>query len=244
MRQKLVHPIMSSTMLSEKQTIPILTFTSDQSTLETRIKSTASTYQPPFGETREGAHLTSLRKVPLNQPTYHDDSSSDTEKQSDDGHDDKKRRQGLLHQIRRRAFPVWMQWGAIGTRIGLIFVVAFLISFACYNISEVQHADIQAFGTKGLAQPVAETTTLAPVPRRTRTIVPAGLVAVDLAATEHPVTKLIRDAREDWDKKMREQSRTLKLATERYQGKYGRPPPRGFDKWWKYAKWVVVAASN
>jgi len=32
------------------------------------------------------------------------------------------------------------------------------------------------------------------------------------------------------------QSKTLPQAVIEYKRRYGRPPPRGFEQWWKYAK--------
>lgn len=48
---------------------------------------------------------------------------------------------------------------------------------------------------------------------------------------EHPILYLIRQAKSEWKDKLDRQSRDLKTAVEKYRKKYGRAPPRGFDKW-------------
>jgi hypothetical protein len=50
----------------------------------------------------------------------------------------------------------------------------------------------------------------------------------------HPIYQLIREARESWDTKMAQQSRSLQEAVATYRKRYSRPPPKGFDRWWKY----------
>ncbi|TFK42149.1 hypothetical protein BDQ12DRAFT_598807 [Crucibulum laeve] len=52
---------------------------------------------------------------------------------------------------------------------------------------------------------------------------------------QHPIIELIRDAEESWQKKLDGASKTLSQAVKEYQRRYSRPPPKGFDKWWKYA---------
>ncbi|KAK4686098.1 hypothetical protein P7C73_g4039, partial [Tremellales sp. Uapishka_1] len=61
-----------------------------------------------------------------------------------------------------------------------------------------------------------------------------GLLEVDLDSTFHPIYQLIRDAREEWDRKVKKQSKTLKEANDEYIRRYGRRPPKGFDLWWNY----------
>jgi hypothetical protein len=61
-----------------------------------------------------------------------------------------------------------------------------------------------------------------------------GLLRVDLNSKVHPVYQLIRDARDAWDDKIDRQSRTLKDAVHEYRRRYGRQPPKGFDKWWMF----------
>jgi hypothetical protein len=48
---------------------------------------------------------------------------------------------------------------------------------------------------------------------------------------EHPILYLIRQAKKDWKKKLDSQSPDLASAVKTYKRKYGRAPPRGFDKW-------------
>ncbi|WVQ95730.1 hypothetical protein IAU59_002829 [Kwoniella sp. CBS 9459] len=61
-----------------------------------------------------------------------------------------------------------------------------------------------------------------------------GLLKVDPHSTVHPIYQLIRDARVEWDEKVKRQSKTLKEAVEEYKRRYRRMPPKGFDKWWAY----------
>nr|XP_018260022.1 uncharacterized protein I303_08094 [Kwoniella dejecticola CBS 10117]OBR82180.1 hypothetical protein I303_08094 [Kwoniella dejecticola CBS 10117] len=61
-----------------------------------------------------------------------------------------------------------------------------------------------------------------------------GLLKVNPKSTVNPIHQLIRDARDEWDKKVNTQSKTLLEATKEYTRRYGRKPPEGFDKWWDY----------
>lgn len=55
-------------------------------------------------------------------------------------------------------------------------------------------------------------------------------------AQPHPIHKLIRDARSEWDRKLAGQSETLEAAVREYRRRYNQPPPRGFDKWFAWAR--------
>ena len=48
---------------------------------------------------------------------------------------------------------------------------------------------------------------------------------------EHPILHLIRSAKLKWEAKLQSQSRDLRQAVATYRRKYGRAPPKGFDKW-------------
>lgn len=48
---------------------------------------------------------------------------------------------------------------------------------------------------------------------------------------EHPILYLIRQAKKDWQKKVDSQSKDLATAVKTYKLKYGRAPPKGFDRW-------------
>lgn len=61
-----------------------------------------------------------------------------------------------------------------------------------------------------------------------------GQLVVDRSSTIHPIEQLIITAQEEWERKVASQSRTLKEAVRVYEKRYGRSPPLGFDKWWKY----------
>ncbi|TRM55568.1 hypothetical protein BD626DRAFT_524559 [Schizophyllum amplum] len=62
--------------------------------------------------------------------------------------------------------------------------------------------------------------------------VPEEIVEVD----PHPIPQLIADAQERFGRKVARQSRTLEAAAAEYRRRYGRNPPKGFDKWWAFAK--------
>ncbi|BEJ13624.1 hypothetical protein CspHIS471_0307980 [Cutaneotrichosporon sp. HIS471] len=52
----------------------------------------------------------------------------------------------------------------------------------------------------------------------------------------HPIPKLMADAREAFDAKVKRQSKTLSEAVREYRRRYKRDPPAGFDKWFEFAK--------
>ena len=60
----------------------------------------------------------------------------------------------------------------------------------------------------------------------------AAIVEVD----PHPIPRLIAEAEERFTKKVARQSRTLPEAAAEYRRRYGRNPPKGFDKWWAFAQ--------
>ncbi|GFZ52401.1 hypothetical protein JCM24511_10174 [Saitozyma sp. JCM 24511] len=67
-----------------------------------------------------------------------------------------------------------------------------------------------------------------------------GLLKVNMESRLHPIYQLIRDARAAWDEKLERQSQTLDEAVEEYRRRYGRQPPKGFDKCWNYVLWVPL----
>jgi len=52
----------------------------------------------------------------------------------------------------------------------------------------------------------------------------------------HPIPKLMADARETYDQKVKKQSKTLAEAVAEYRRRYKRDPPKGFDQWFEFAK--------
>ncbi|GMK56893.1 hypothetical protein CspeluHIS016_0307330 [Cutaneotrichosporon spelunceum] len=52
----------------------------------------------------------------------------------------------------------------------------------------------------------------------------------------HPIPKLMADAREAFDTKVKRQSKTLGEAVREYRRRYKRDPPAGFDRWFEFAK--------
>ncbi|KAJ9095384.1 hypothetical protein QFC19_007629 [Naganishia cerealis] len=63
-----------------------------------------------------------------------------------------------------------------------------------------------------------------------------GLVVVgqDTVDTEHPIYDLVDKARAKFDNLLSRQSKTLAEAVTEYKRRYGMPPPKGFDAWWKF----------
>lgn len=47
----------------------------------------------------------------------------------------------------------------------------------------------------------------------------------------HPILGLIRDGERKWNERLTNQSKTLDEAVQYYVKKWGRQPPKGFDKW-------------
>ncbi|KZT57497.1 glycosyltransferase family 90 protein [Calocera cornea HHB12733] len=64
---------------------------------------------------------------------------------------------------------------------------------------------------------------------------PNGLLAVNPYG-RHPIYDLVQRAEEEWAEKLRRASKTLEQAVAEYRRRYGRKPPRGFDKWWAYVE--------
>jgi hypothetical protein len=65
-----------------------------------------------------------------------------------------------------------------------------------------------------------------------------GLLAVNMSlpTTSHPIKQLISDAKVEWEAKKEKQSKTLEQAVAEYKRRNGgMNPPKGFDKWWKFA---------
>ena len=59
--------------------------------------------------------------------------------------------------------------------------------------------------------------------------------AAAMAHMKHPIAKLMEDAEADFRAKINRQSRSLDKAVAEYERRYGRPPPKGFDDWFKFA---------
>lgn len=55
-------------------------------------------------------------------------------------------------------------------------------------------------------------------------------------APMHPIYELIDRGQRRWDGLLRRQSKTLKEAVAAYRSKYGRAPPKGFDKWFEFTQ--------
>ena len=53
---------------------------------------------------------------------------------------------------------------------------------------------------------------------------------------EHPIPKLMSEAENRFRELLSRQSQTLEDAVKEYERRYRRKPPRGFDRWWKFAR--------
>lgn len=67
-------------------------------------------------------------------------------------------------------------------------------------------------------------------------LIVAPVASFDSPPAPHPILTLIKRAERQWNRKVAKQSKTLKDAVVEYRRRYSRNPPRGFDKWWAYAK--------
>lgn len=47
----------------------------------------------------------------------------------------------------------------------------------------------------------------------------------------HPILRLLRDGEQKFHELMSRQSLSLEQAVKKYEAKWGRPPPKGFDDW-------------
>ncbi|KAG8914632.1 Glycosyltransferase Family 90 domain containing protein, partial [Tulasnella sp. 417] len=52
----------------------------------------------------------------------------------------------------------------------------------------------------------------------------------------HPIYEIVAWAEKEWKSKNAKASKTLDQAVAEYKRRYGRSPPKGFDKWWSYVK--------
>ncbi|KAK4053960.1 hypothetical protein OIO90_003797 [Microbotryomycetes sp. JL221] len=53
---------------------------------------------------------------------------------------------------------------------------------------------------------------------------------------KHPIPALMERAKIQWESLKSRQSKTFAQAVQEYQRRYGRKPPKGFDKWYAFAK--------
>ncbi|KIR75552.1 hypothetical protein I310_00245 [Cryptococcus deuterogattii CA1014] len=65
---------------------------------------------------------------------------------------------------------------------------------------------------------------------------PTGhLIVSDNPEAPHPIPLLLDLGEKRWEELLSRQSRTLEDAVQEYIRRYGRQPPKGFDKWWDFA---------
>lgn len=63
-----------------------------------------------------------------------------------------------------------------------------------------------------------------------------ALTESDLATKPHPIPFLMRRARRQWADLRARQSQTFAQAVAEYRRRHGRAPPRGFDRWYAFAR--------
>jgi hypothetical protein len=71
-------------------------------------------------------------------------------------------------------------------------------------------------------------------PNRAHPVDKHGMLLVDPTSGIHPISQLMDDAARQWAEKVARQSKTLEEAIAEYKRRNHRPPPKGFDKWWKF----------
>lgn len=166
-----------------------------------------------------------------------------------------KRLSGSRDQNSAEPQFVWLKIGGAGSVLSrrskvsrwLVYVTAFLLLWSIVRRLAVHPSTLSVLpiAHSGAGRVMPDGT---PVYRKRRAALPPGVVMragrehpvergllrVDMRSKVHPIYQLIREARETWDTKMAQQSRSLQEAVATYRKRYSRPPPKGFDRWWKY----------
>lgn len=124
-------------------------------------------------------------------------------------------------------------WQGRGLQRYLLLFSSFLFGFFVHNLSSNHDVPISIQKTPILThcQTSTNNSTLAPKPAEplgVHTYLPNGLLQFNPDAP-HPVLELIRNAEEEWQKKVDGASRTLEDAVREYKRRYKRAPPQGFD---------------
>ena len=63
-----------------------------------------------------------------------------------------------------------------------------------------------------------------------------GDKAVQRPPIQHPIPKLMARAKDNFERKLNGQSKTLEDAVNEYRKRYDMDPPKGFDDWFQFAK--------
>lgn len=64
----------------------------------------------------------------------------------------------------------------------------------------------------------------------------SGSKVVQRPPIQHPIPKLMARAKDNFEKKLHAQSKTLEAAIAEYRKRYEMDPPKGFDEWFQFAK--------
>ncbi|GAA5820035.1 hypothetical protein JCM11251_005458 [Rhodosporidiobolus azoricus] len=83
-------------------------------------------------------------------------------------------------------------------------------------------------GTAGKHRNSLNVQDLPPVRRDSRILLEEG--------KPHPIPALMKKAKRDWEVLKGRQSQTFGEAVREYKRRHGRPPPKGFDRWYAFAK--------
>ena len=115
-----------------------------------------------------------------------------------------------------------MYEGLPGHKRGLLFFVAICVVFMQAGLWAGRRETQNNFPDNSL---VKASSLLALVKSDSRTSI-----------KEHPIPKLMAEAENSFRRRLAGQSKTLAEAVAEYKRRYGRNPPRGFDRWWQFAK--------
>lgn len=106
---------------------------------------------------------------------------------------------------------------------GILFLAAVVVLFAEGGLWAARRRHSDNFPDNSLMQ-------------RTKQMVPFASWNSKPAIKEHPIPKLMVEAEDNFRQMLSRQSKTLEQAVEEYQRRYKRPPPKGFDEWWRFAQ--------
>lgn len=115
-----------------------------------------------------------------------------------------------------------MYEGLVAQRKGILFLAVLLVLFLEGGLWAARKKNSDNFPDNSLIEKTKQMVSL--YGWNTRPVI-----------KEHPIPQLMADAEENFRQLLSRQSRTLEQAVEEYKRRYNRPPPRGFDEWWKFA---------
>lgn len=69
-----------------------------------------------------------------------------------------------------------------------------------------------------------------------RILVKSATSGEGFTGRQHPIPELMKLGKRKWQEKLDKQSKSFEQAMKEYRRRYGRPPPKGFDQWYAWAK--------